>query len=146
MKEAILYELLESFEYAVKGEMQTVNFIELRPPTARNLKECSALKQAFFRALPDGDSSEVKDDPADVGDIAGSDVIALIMRSENVELNTVLLNARQLFISNIGYIEGEQKLTAPLADLISLDDLENMTGEYLINFILASILPKLNQK
>ena len=39
-------------------------------------------------------------------------------------------------------IDGEVKVTKPILDEMSNDDLEGMLGEYLANFILRSVLSK----
>jgi len=146
VKESIVFELTEKFEYASKGDMVQASFIELAPPTSKNMTECAALKQAFYRALPEGDDDNSNENPGADEKIAitGSEVIALILRSKDVELITVLLHAHELFKS-VGLVEGEEKLTKPLIDKISPDDFENMVGEYLINFILASTLQKMKK-
>ena len=54
----------------------------------------------------------------------------------------ILLSAVELFKSGVAYIEGEAKVTRPVLDEMSNDDLEGMLGEYLANFILRSVLNK----
>ena len=137
------YTLQSSVEYANGGEMQEGKFINLKAPTSKNLKECAFLRQAFFRALPDGDGSE--NDTQDKGDsqIDGQSIMTMIMMSD-VDISPVLLTARELFTCGLAMIDGEQKLTKPLMDEISMTDLEAMTGEYIANFIIASELQKMN--
>lgn len=139
----LTYTLTSPFDYAHKGEQVAASWIELKPPTSKNMTQCAALKQAFYRALPD--DGEVKDETADKENIEinGDDIMSLIIRSKDVELITVLLHARELFTSGLALVDGEEKLTKPLLDMMSNDDVENMTGEYLANFILASALRKL---
>ena len=69
--------------------------------------------------------------------------MSLITMSTGVELGSVLLTARELFTSGLAMVEGEVKLTKPIMDEMSQDDLEAMTGEYLANFTLASALQKM---
>lgn len=145
MKESIVFELTESFEYANKGDSVKASFIELSAPTSKNMTECSSLKQAFYRALPEGDDDDDKPEKDDSVEIKGSEVIAMILRSKDVELITVLLHARELFKS-VGLVDGEVGLTKPLMDKITPDDFENMVGDYLVNFILASTLQKMSGK
>lgn len=146
MDNTIRYELTKPLEYALKGDLQTASFIELRAPTSRNMTECAALKQAFCRALPDTENATDSDrEGKEVSEITGQDIMGLILRSKDVELITVLLHARKLF-SNVGFIDGEVRLNNLLMDDIDPDDFENMVGEYLARFTLASMLQRMNKK
>lgn len=146
MKESIVYELKHPFKYAYKGNEQEASFIELKAPTSKNMTECAALKQAFTRALPDNDNATDEDrEGKELAEITGKDIMGLILRSKDVELITVLLHARKLFTSGIAQVEGEEKLTRHLAEEMDPDDFEDMTGEYLVNFTLASLLQKMKE-
>lgn len=147
--ETIVHELESPFKYAHKGEELTASFIELRPPTTKNLNECSILKQAVFQSLRSaGKGEEVRelseeDKKAAAEESFGSDEIMMILNSSSeVELSVVLATARELFTGKHGValVDGEERFTKPLFDEMSFEDLENMTGAYLANFILASSL------
>jgi len=136
-------ELDAPLEYAQKGEMLTGTFITLLAPTSKNMNECATLKQAFFRALPKSGSAtmEVEDSDQD-SDVTGDAVMTMISMSQDVELASVLVTGRELLTSGVALIEGEEKLTKPLADKLSQDDLEKLVGEYIATFIIASALRK----
>lgn len=144
-KKEFMFYPTDTLRYAVSGNMEEAQSITLVAPTSKHMVECAQLKQAFFRALPKqsptSDSAETKND-ADTK-LTGEAIMGLIAMSPDVELSVVLLTAKELFSKNIGLIDGEVKLTKPLIDEMSLDDLESMTGEYLANFILASALTKM---
>lgn len=144
-KKEVEYQLEQPLPYAKAGVMVDGAFISLTAPTSRNMNECAFLKQAFFRALPKAPPGERASTPADVdsSEITGAGVIALITMSKDVELSGVLIAAKELFTSGVAMVDGEVKLTKPLLDAMSQDDLEAMTGEYMANFILASALRKL---
>lgn len=145
MSNEFTYELQTPVEYAHKGQLETGKFITLKAPTSRNMTECASLKQAFFRAmgtLPKQDRLPV-DTPESDGEIDGEAIMAIITMSTSVELASVLLTAKELFSSGLAMVEGEEKLTKPIIDTMSQDDLELMTGEYLANFTLASALQRL---
>ena len=142
------YELTTEFQYGKVGELATATFITLKVPSAKDVKYCSDLKQAFMRSVPknpgeitDEDRAKAKDDD----DLDGTAIMFMIAASPDVELANVLLSAKELFTSksNLALIQGETKLIKPLIDSMSVDDLESMTGEYLANFILASSLRKM---
>ena len=67
--------------------------------------------------------------------------------SKNVDLSDVFDVAKKLFqFPGIALIDGEQKFNNELINRLSIDDLEDMLGEYMINFTLASSLNRLKEK
>lgn len=143
MTKEITFTLSEPVQYANKGELQAGTFLTLLPPTSKNMTECAGLKQAFFRALPKNGqmSTEVESSDNDA-EVTGDAVMTMIAMSKDVELSSVLVLGRELLTSGVALIEGEVKLTKPIADLLTQDDLEGVIGEYIANFILASALRK----
>ena len=80
-------------------------------------------------------------------EITGEAIIALMSMSDEVDLSKVLLTASKLFISpNIALVDGEMQLKQSFIDDMDYDDLEEATGKYLANFILASSLNKMKNK
>ena len=139
------YELETKFSYAYKGDMQEASFIRLKAPSSKNISQCADLKQAFMRALPtDGKVEEGKDSKG-LDDLDGESIMMLISMSKDVSLKSVLISARELFSSGLAFVDGETKVTKPILDDMSQDDLENMLGEYYLNFILASWLRKMKK-
>ena len=141
------FNLTTPISYAYKGEMQEGGFITLNAPTSKNMKECAELKQAFFRALPKNQGAVQAEPTKDEEDaeLTGDAIMGLISMSDNVELSVVLATARELFSSGLAMVEGETKVTKPILDSLTLDDLECMVGEYLAVFILASALKKMKK-
>lgn len=138
------YELESPFNYAIKGDLQEANFITLLAPSSKHISYCADLKQAFFRALPtDSGGEKSEGDAKGIDDLDGEAIMMLISMSKDVDLKSVLISARELFSSGLALVDGETKLTKPLIDEMSQDDLENMLGEYYLNFILASWLRKM---
>ena len=141
-KKEIMYPLEQPLTYAKAGVQVEGSFIALTAPTSKNMTECAFLKQAFFRSLPKT-RPEDREEVSEAPEITGAGVITLITMSKDVDLSGVLLTAKELFTSGVALVDGEVKLTKPLLDSMSQDDLEAMTGEYMANFILASALRKL---
>jgi hypothetical protein len=144
MQDEIRYELSTPVPYANKGEEVEGTFVTITAPTSRNLTDMAYLKQAFFRSLPtDGAVDvDVEEDSNPEGKLTGEAIMTLITMSGEVDLGKVLLTGKELLTSGIALVEGETKLTKPLADKLSMDDLSNMVGEFMANFILASVLQK----
>lgn len=143
IKTEIDFHLTTTFNYSHKGESTEATFIRLTAPTSRHSRECAALKQAFFRAVPRNEDAE---QPDDLADPEGQDVITMIAMSDRVELPDVLDVARKLFTNGVAMIDGETKLTNPLIDRMSQDDWEAMIGEYMVGFTLASSLRVMKEK
>lgn len=142
MDTQITYELEQPIEYAKGGDLEEAKFITLSAPTSRNMAELAFLKQAFFRALPKDGAVEAEQEGDGEAKLTGDAVMTLITMSD-VDLSSVLATGRELLTSGVALVGGEQKLTKPLADNLSMDDLGNMIGEYMANFILASALRRL---
>jgi hypothetical protein len=141
------YILQTKFSYANKGETVQAEFITLSAPTSRTTRECAALKQAFFRATNDQETTTTtRESDADL-DIDGSDVMALLAISSSVDLPDVMDIGKKLFqMPGIALVDGETKLGSTLIDRMSVDDFESMLGEYFVNFILAFSLRKMKDK
>ena len=138
------FPLTKKIPYAKDGEQVKGSFIKLTPPSSKQLTQCAFLKQSFIRAVTEqARNNPVAEKEADDGvRIKGQDIIYLLYGSESVDMAKILLSAIELFKSGVATVEGEVKLTKPLLEEMSNDDLEGMLGEYLANFILRSVLSK----
>ena len=135
------YELKTPFEYDFKGSKEQAKFITLYSPTMKHMEHREPIVQAFYQAVseqtPSGEESS-----NDV-DIKGSDVIALLRISEKVDTYKVGLHFKELLASkDIALIDGQERLIKPLIDKLNPEDFDNIMGEYLCNFMLASLLDK----
>lgn len=141
------YLLVVPIEYAHKGNKETGTFITCSPPTAKIMTECARLKQAFFRALPkDADvTEEIKQQAKEMRDetVSGPEIMAMLSVSNDVDLDKVFVSAKILLTSGVCMVEGQEKLTGPLWDSLSYEDMEALTGDYIANFIVASSLSKM---
>ena len=131
--------------YAKDGDEVVAEFVQLVAPSSKQRKHTTFLKQAFFRALNSlQGSAEAKEEGAVEKEMEAIDVMAMLYMSD-VDMNTVLLSAIELFSSGVALVDGEQKFTKPIIETLSADDLEIMTGTYLVNFTLASALAKMKK-
>ena len=141
------FPLNTKIEYSLEGNTEEATLIKLTSPTSKNMSHCAILKQAFFRAINDlsGDGVDLDDlDDSSSGDeMDSSSIIQIMYMSKSVEMNKILITARELFSSGIARVDGVVNLTKPLIDLMSQDDMEGMLGEYLANFTLSSVLSKM---
>lgn len=138
----VLYTLQDkTVLYAKDGDEVVAEFVQLTAPSSKQLKHTTYLKQSFFRALNSlqGAAKEEKTDES--VDMKAEDIISMLYMSD-VDMNNVLLSAIELFSSGVALVDGDQRFTKPIIETLSQEDLELMTGTYLVNFILASALAK----
>lgn len=134
-------DLKTPISYAHKGEMVEGSFVELSAPNFKQIEHFLPVKQAFISAVTSISSDSVKSDKdqSDEIKVTGSQVLALMMQS-STDMTKVYLHCVELFKSGAAMIDGEQKLTQPLIDAMPLDDFDNLVGEYIANFIAASLM------
>lgn len=139
--------LTRPFSYAFKGEQATAEFITLTAPTSKTIRECSALKQAFFRAMGDREGKDSGGADTEDVTIEGQDILSLLAMSKSVDLPEIMDVAKKLFqLPGIALVDGETKFGQQIMDRMNIDDFENMLGEYMVNFTLASSLKRLKEK
>ncbi len=139
----IIHELIKSIEYTPKnsGEKVKAQFISLKEPSVKQLSACATLKQAFMRVIAkqQGDSDGSDDEPVDDDSSPMESNIINALYASDTDITVILLSAKELF-RDVGLIDGEKKLTVPMLDEMCIEDIEMMTGKYMANFILASVL------
>ncbi len=139
----IIYELKKPFKYTPKnsGEETEAQFITLVEPSVKQMAACSVLKQAFMRVIAreSGDSSDDSASDASAEDVPMETRIINALYASDTDINIVLQSAKELF-RDVGLVDGEKKLTVPMLDSLCIEDIEMMTGQYMANFILASVL------
>lgn len=146
MKTEIIYELKTPLKYHSNGEEAEASFITLYAPSYKHMDKTVPLKQAFYRAasaLKD-ETVEQEDTDTEVPDndagATGSMAVDMLYQSTE-DMFKICLHAAELFKApGIAKIEGSEKMTGPILEKLSQDDLEQMLGAYLVNFILASAL------
>ena len=138
--------LTKRFTYAFKGDNAEAEFVTLYAPTSKTTRECAALKQAFFRAMGDREGKQTGEADEDA-EIEGQDILSLLAMSTAVDLPEIMDVAKKLFmLPGIALLDGETKFGQQVMDRMSMDDFENMLGEYMVNFTLASSLKRLKEK
>jgi len=140
-KKETLYQLKNPFEYAFKGEQRNADFISLKAPSMKQHHQAAELQQSIMTMVreeyTDNDNPKDVDDSDKDGDITAELILTLMYCSKKVEVNIIFEQAKALFKTGVALIDGEQNFTAPLVDKMSIVDFENLTGEYIVNFILA---------
>ncbi len=146
METEFRFTLSKPIKYAHGGADQESDFITLHEPSYKHMDKCIPLKQAFFRAgaqLADNDSGDAGPSDGESTDMTAENLMSMFYMSDE-DMVKIMLHAVELFkMPGIAMAGGEQQLKAPMIDTMSNEDLEKMTGEYILNFIVASVLKNL---
>lgn len=140
--------LLHPFKYDHGGQaaLTAVN-IQMRPPTGRNSEDCAALKQAFWRATDRDDEDSGESDGSKEFDPTHQDVMIILSMSGKVDMPEVTSTAKRLFIKGKTlYVNGEEKMTGPLWDEMSVEDVDTIVGKYILLFVIASSLRRAREQ
>lgn len=144
------FTLSKPVKYSYKGVDTDGTFIRLTEPTMKLMSKTVPFKAAFSAACvkieDDKESSEdIKKDNAEKSTIDGKEMMGLLYAyTSGNEMVNLFDRARKLFLTvGVASVEGSVDLTRSILETMSPDDFENMLGEYLVNFILAS---RLNQE
>lgn len=161
------FQLTKPIKYHAKGDEVEGTFITLAPPSYKQMDKCVPIKQAFYRAAfsiddgsgkvkekanttfddktntsPDDETNTSKNDE----DMTPEGLVALLYQSDE-DMVKILLYGVELFKSpGIAMLEGSVQVNQLIIQKMSQDDLENMLGRYMVNFILASALSKAGSK
>lgn len=144
--EEFTYELKNSFQYAHAGQELEAKFIALSAPRMKHMKYREPLKQAFYQAMMElGDKQqdeEKQDKPVSEKqtEIKGSDLLIILRASQVVDTFNLGLHFIELLTSDgIAMVGGNEKITRPLVEKLHPEDFDGLMGEYLANFIAASL-------
>ena len=139
----IIHELIKPIKYTPKnsGEETEAQFVTLLEPSVKQLSACSTLKQAFMRVIAkEAGDAEDGATPAEESTMPmHQSIMNALYASPEADITKVLLSAKELF-REVALIDGEKKPTVPMLDAMCIEDIEVMTGKYMGNFILASVL------
>ena len=137
------------FEYTLQsnigihkdGEKQFCNKIVLKAPNSKQTEQRVMLKQAFMSAMEKSSSakdsaSKGKDRTFDISEC--EQIISLIyMNLTSKEIIDLFDAFKDLLITGCGKAL-EMALTAFAIDQIDSEDLDNMMGEFIVNFLIPS--------
>lgn len=139
------YKLLEELEYASgKGEMEIAEFIEVSPPSARNITDIAPVKCEVMKAVnwaQNQSDVEQTEGDEDGGGISSEGMMQTLELAPDIDVAKVILHVTSMLTGKNGLakVDGEYNFTVPLADQLSLKDVYGLTGFFLVNFILPSL-------
>ena len=146
------YQLLNklSYTHAQEGACEGT-FISMKAPSVRHLSHVAPMKQSFMSAVAESSakvsgSVDTPDKDKDDSDSMDGSAIIGILEASSVDMNKYVKSFSKMIIhTNLFQIEGETKFTETLLDNLSVEDFYGLMGDYMLNFILASLIKKMNE-
>ena len=145
-----IYNFKDKVSYAVKGEMADAQFLTMLPPAGKNIVDIALIKGEVMAAMQwatvNHGATEVQevsevvvDDEADTEDSARS-IMHTLDCAPDADTGKVILCIMELLIKGkLGVLDGENKLTRPIVDALSIQDTYGIAGHFIVNFILPSL-------
>ena len=138
------YKLKDKLSYANEGDMVEAQFIELSAPSPKNIPDIAPVKSELMKAMQwaseQGDSDQVDNINEESNKLTGEAIITTMELADRVDVSRVLLHTENMMIkSGLAKVDGENKLTKPLYDQLSIKDIYGLTGAFLLNFIMPSL-------
>lgn len=139
-------ELSTPISVAIEGQAVEAKMVLLRSPSAKNRNAASKIKrlctQAITSLAKESDGENKKD--ATDEETTSSDVINALAASTGTSddmFEQLFTLFHRLLTNGCGEVEG-YKFTGAMFDELDYEDLENLFGEYVKNFLLSSLLMK----
>lgn len=132
------YELKTEISYQSKGQNEHSKRIVFKAPSYNNRKDCWKIKQQFVTAITGLDTGS-KEPQQKESSPKPSDYFNIFLMSEKVDIEKVMESFENLICNGCAYIDDIEPLRKTHYEKFSLDDQENMMGEYLNHFLLSSM-------
>lgn len=141
-------DLMDPITTHSKGQEAEVEQITILAPSAKNRKQAFELKQSFARAMmaqqnnlseSQKETAAKQADKSDNDDDISSSEIVMMMLASDENFDRFNETFKSLLLAGCAKI-GDDKMTQFHYDQLSIDDAENILGEYLKHFLLASLL------
>ena len=139
------FQLKNPIKYSLRGESINGKFIKLRAPTAKEYQYITILKSSLFKAIEYFTNKNTVEDKTGEKDSSDSkmdaDAIISAFYVSGIDMNELMKSSIALFEQKgLAEIEGEVNLKGSHINQMDINDLEKMTGEYIENFILPSVM------
>lgn len=148
-KATIEIALATPFEYHYQGQKIMAETLVVKAPF-NNVKQWTAkLKQMFFRAVKYHEkNSEASTRPAqeEKSELKAREILSMMFMSDVDMVDFSATMQKLLTTPGVCLVDGKENLTATLYEKMSDEDSDLLSGEYLANFIISSLMKDLNAK
>ncbi len=145
------FKLSKTLEYMKEGQKGLCKELVMKAPSVNNMRLISKLKQDFFRAVKSLQNdfrnidTKAKANEEDSGDMDSDQIISILYMSD-IDMGEYIEVFKELMMNGLCYLDSTQKMTEALYDNLDCDDLENLLGKYLENFMMSSWLNMTRKK
>ncbi len=150
-KDSFEFELSEPLKYHHSGNEETGNLLVLKAPSLKQNGRRIKLQQTFFQAVQSMRSknphlAEQEDEDQQDKEITGPEVLAMLLASDADMVSFHEEFEKLMCSGTICMIEDQEKMTKVIWEKLHYDDVDALLGEYMANFIVASVLKTLSKK
>lgn len=139
-------ELGTPIEVSVKGQSESHGTVVLTEPSSRNRMEIAKIKRIWSLAIEDvqsrntGTEEKVQKDDSDDSKVTHKEIISLICGTgeDDDALGKVFDAIEKIFSTGCAQLGGVT-INSHLFQKLSYDDLEMLTGEYILSFLYPSM-------
>lgn len=133
-------ELSQPLEYSSKGQAMEAKSITLYAPTRKAFKHNAKLKQLTMQAMASmAESRTASTADSSENELRGKDLMTMLYASD-IDIDE-LSNTFQTIVTNSSAAKiGDETITEHLLDKLSMDDYDNLMGEYIVTFLLGDML------
>jgi len=136
------YKLINPVKFANNGKQDEIDYLVLSSPSANQLQHSRQLKQFIMRGIIEVSSKQSTDNNDDEkkGKI-NSEIVLLMIYGSSIDVNEYFNSFKRLLKTGIAKINGTDiELIPDLYDKLCGDDIDNILGEYVENFLIPSIM------
>ena len=134
------YTLSDPVKFHRQGQTEESTLLVFQAPSAKNRKKVAKLKQGMMRAIDGIQGESVQNVDGKPEDINPREVLALLQMSSVIEYDEYLETFVGLMTSGVCRVDGSEiMLNEKMLEDVTCEDLDNILGEYLVNFILGSL-------
>ena len=138
------YKVKKHFEYTLKGQLQSCEFIELLEPTGRHIAEVAPVKKALMQCLVKLSTDEsIPDKTEEAKDRMDEDDADMLMAMLEVhyegDLTPVIMCVTSMLTAGkLGLIDGEEPLKKKHIEELSIEDTYGLVGAFMVAFMQPS--------
>jgi len=140
------YNLIHPVKFANNSKQDEIEYIVLSSPSTNQLRSSRMLKQLIMRGMLEVSNKidtkeEVKGKKQNAG--IDCDAVLLMMYGSNCDVDEYFSAFERLLKTEIAKINGTNIALIPdLYNSLSPDDIDNILGEYIVNFLMPSKMKK----
>lgn len=136
------YELENPIEYHDGGDLASSKNLVLLAPSFSQIKRAAKLKQGFFQAIKsfqgDKKQDESKNKAANDESDFDADAVLTVLFMGDIDIAAYFEDFEKLLTSGVCKVNGKVELNSIMCSKLSVEDMEKLLAEYIVNFLLPA--------